>query len=111
MPVSLDYILKRNKSNLLKFIKKNRLTSYQLLLEYCEQRKFIPCEKSEYEEAYKKVYTDAKVGSETKDAIKSSKTSRSANRKTSETQKPKKRRYRRKKQQDTSELPDSSDKG
>ncbi len=32
-------------------------------------------------------------------------------RKASKTQEPKKRRYRRKKQQDTSKLPDSSDKG
>ena len=48
MSVSLEKILKRNKSNLLTFIAKNKLTSYDSLVEYCKMRGFIPCEESEY---------------------------------------------------------------
>ncbi len=39
MSIKLEYILKRNKSNLKTFIKKNKLTTYQDLVEYCETRK------------------------------------------------------------------------
>ncbi len=48
MSIKLEYILKRNKSNLKIFIKKNKLTTYQELLEYCDSRKFIPCTEEEY---------------------------------------------------------------
>ena len=68
-----------------------------MLLEYCESRKFIPCEESEYDEAVKKDPDQ----NETK----------KVSRKASKTQEPKKRRYRRKKQQNTSKLPDSTDDG
>ena len=96
MSIKLEYILKRNKSNLKLFIQKNKLTSYQRLLEYCESRKFIPCSEEEYNEIEKKepVHDERKTVSRT----------------VSKTQEPKKRRYRRKKQQDTSKLSDSSDK-
>ena len=96
MSIKLEYILKRNKSNLKSFIQKNKLTSYQRLLEYCESRKFIPCSEEEYNEIEKKepVYDERK----------------SVSRSASKTQEPKKRRYRRKKQQDTSKLSDSADK-
>lgn len=97
MSIKLEYILKRNKSNLKIFIQKNKLTTYDKLLEYCDSRKFIPCSKNEYEEVVKK--DAAQNGTE------------KVSRQTSKTQEPKKRRYRRKKQQDTSKLPDSSDKG
>ena len=97
MSINLDYILKRNKSDLKTFILKNKLTSYKLLLEYCESRKFIPCS----EEEYNKVVQKEEVQDERK----------KVSRKTSKTSEPKKRRYRRKKQQDTPKLPDSSDKG
>ena len=48
MSVKLENILKRNKSNLSTFIFKNKLTSYDKLVEYCKVRGFIPCEESEY---------------------------------------------------------------
>ena len=97
MSIKLEYILKRNKSNLKTFIEKNKLTSYNELVEYCKTRKFIPCTESEYTSV-------VQIKLEAKNEPK-------VNREVSETQKPKKRRYRRKKQQDTSKLPDSSDKG
>ncbi len=97
MSIKLEYILKRNKSNLKVFIQKNKLTSYQRLLEYCESRRFIPCSEEEYNQVVKK----EPVQNERK----------KVSGKAGKTQEPKKRRYRRKKQQDTSKLPDSSDKG
>ena len=111
MPVELEYILRRNKSNLKSFIIKNKLTSYQLLLEYCERRKFTPCNLSEYEKAYKLIDSGKKVKSEAKNANESTEAVKTKRRTVSETQKPKKRRYRRKKQQDTPKLPNSADKG
>ena len=107
MTIKLEYILKRNKSNLETFIRENKLTSYKELLEYCEIRKFIPCSEQEYNEVSKISKISEKIvtkKTETKDE-------RKVSRKTSKTQEPKKRRYRRKKQQDTSKLSDSSDNG
>ena len=46
--VKLNYILERNNSNITVFCLKNKLTSYKLLLEYCEKRKFIPCTEEDY---------------------------------------------------------------
>ena len=46
--VKLSYILERNSSNIKMFCLKNKLTSYELLLEYCKQRKFIPCTEEDY---------------------------------------------------------------
>ena len=97
MSIKLEYILKRNKSNLETFIQKNKLTTYRSLLEYCDSRRFIPCTEEEYNQAVEKEPVQdgrRKVGG-----------------KVSKAQEPKKRRYRRKKQQDTPKLPDSSDKG
>lgn len=96
MSIKLEYILRRNKSNLETFIKKNKLTSYSILLEYCRMRKFIPCTEAEYDDVVNK--------EKAKDE------GRKVSGKASKTQEPKKRRYRRKKQQDTSELSNSSDK-
>jgi len=101
MSINLEYILKRNKSNLDTFIKKNELTSYDKLLEYCEMRKFIPCTEEEYDKIANKKVANKKV--EVQDEPK-------VNREASKAQKPKKRRYRRKKQQDTPKLPNSTDK-
>jgi dsDNA-binding SOS-regulon protein len=97
MSIKLEYILKRNKSNLKIFIQKNKLTTYDKLLEYCDSRKFIPCTENEYEEVVKK------------EAVQDG--TKKVSGQASEAQKPKKRRYRRKKQQDTSKLPDSPDEG
>ena len=97
MSIKLEYILKRNKSNLLTFIQKNKLTSYQQLLEYCDSRRFIPCSEEEYNDVIKKEL----VQDERK----------KVSGKASKAQEPKKRRYRRKKQQDTPKLSDSTDKG
>ena len=96
MTIELNYILKRNKSDLAVFIKKNKLTSYVNLVEYCNSRNFIPCSEEEYD----------KIA--LKDTSKNER--RKSTRAASKTQAPKKRRYRRKKQQDTSKLSDSSDK-
>ena len=97
MSIKLDYIIKRNKSSLKMFITKNRLTTYQDLLEYCESRKFIPCTEEEYNEVIDK----ETVRDERK----------KVSGKASKAQEPKKRRYRRKKQQSTSKLSNSSDDG
>ena len=97
MSIKLEYILRRNKSSLEVFIKKNKLTTYQELLEYCDSRKFIPCT----EEAYNKAIQKEPVQDGRKEV----------SRKASKTQEPKKRRYRRKKQQDTPKLSDSSNDG
>jgi hypothetical protein len=97
MSIKLEYILKRNKSNLKIFIKKNKLTTYQELLEYCDSRKFIPCAEEEYNEVTKK--------EPVQDGTKK------VSGKASKTQEPKKRRYRRKKQQNTPKLSDSTDNG
>lgn len=48
MAIKLENILKRNKSDLSTFIRKNKLTTYNSLVEYCISRGFIPCEESEY---------------------------------------------------------------
>ena len=97
MSIKLEYILRRNKSNLEIFIKKNKLTTYQKLLEYCDSRKFIPCTEEEYSKVIQK------------EPVQDGR--RKVSRKASKAQEPKKRRYRRKKQQDTSKLPDSTDNG
>jgi len=97
MSIKLEYILRRNKTSIEIFIKKNRLTSYKKLLEYCAQRKFIPCT----EEEYNKVINKEEVRDERK----------KASRTTGKTQEPKKRGNRRKKQQGSSKLSNSSDKG
>jgi hypothetical protein len=75
MSIKLEYILKRNKSNLKTFIEKNKLTSYNELVEYCKTRKFIPCTESEYTSV-------VQVKLEAKNEPK-------VNREVSETQKPK----------------------
>jgi hypothetical protein len=98
MSIKLDYILRRNKSNLKTFIAKNRLTSYKQLLEYCDTRKFIPCTEADY---------DLVVGVTPKLELKNEE---KVSRKVSKTQKTKKRGNRRKKQQDSSGLSNSSDK-
>ena len=97
MSIKLEYVLRRNKSSLDIFIKKNRLTSYQRLLEYCDSRNFIPCTEEEYNEEVKKEQ--------------SQNGRKEVSGKASKAQEPKKRRYRRKKQQDTPKLSDSSNNG
>ena len=96
MSIKLDYVLRRNKSSLKIFIEKNKLTSYHRLVEYCQTRKFIPCTEEEYNTVVKKEV----VQNERKKVSGS----------VSKAQEPKKRRYRRKKQQDAPKLPDSTDK-
>lgn len=97
MSIKLEYILRRNKSNLKLFIQKNKLTTYQRLIEYCDSRKFIPCTEEEYKEAIKKETTQNER--------------KKVSGKTGKTQEPKKRRNRRKKQQATPKLSDSSNDG
>ncbi len=96
MSIRLDYIIKRNKSSLKAFVQKNKLTTYHDLIEYCESRKFIPCTEEEYNEVVDK------------EAVQDERKEVSG--KASKTQEPKKRRYRRKKQQGTSKLSNSTDK-
>jgi len=98
MSIKLDYILGRNKSNLKTFIAKNKLTSYEQLLEYCEMRRFIPCTEDEYI-----LVAEVKPTLEPKNETKVS-------RKVSKTSKPRKRRNSSKKQQPAPKLPNSSDK-
>ena len=49
MSISLEYLLRRKKSSLESFVKKNRLTSYNELVEYCKSRNLVPCEEKEYD--------------------------------------------------------------
>ena len=49
MSISLEYLLRRKRSSLESFVKKNRLTSYNELVKYCKSRNLIPCEKEEYD--------------------------------------------------------------
>ena len=92
--LELNYILRRNKSNIKKFCDKNRLTSYDLLLEYCGIRQFIPCTEEEYNEA-----NGLKINHEEK-----------VERKTRKTQK-RKTRARSKGKQAASKLPKGDDNG
>ena len=96
MSIKLEYILSRNKSDLKTFIKKNKLTSYEELLEYCMSRSFIPCTESVYN-----LIAEVKLESKNEPSV-----SRTA----SKAHKPKKRRNSRKKKSSTPKLPDSSDK-
>ncbi len=98
MTISLNIILKKNKMCLEDFIKKNKLTSYISLVEYCQGRSFVPCSEEDFKKA---------LGIKEKVNVIKKKPSRT----TSKTQEPKKRRNRRKKQQDTPKLPDGSDNG
>ena len=100
MSIKLEYILRRNKTNLKVFIDKNKLTSYERLIEYCEYRGFIPCDLQEYNKAAN--HKDDKL-EETKDE-------RKVRRQTSKTQKTKKTRNSRKKQPSAPKLSDSTDK-
>ena len=95
MSIKLEYILRRNKTNLKTFINKNKLTSYQKLIEYCDYRGFIPCDEQSF----------AEVTAEPEE----SNVKQKVRRQTSKAQKPKKTRNRRKKQPSPSKLPDSTD--
>ena len=96
MSIKLEYVLRRNKSDLKTFIKKNKLTSYLILLEYCVTRRFIPCTEEDYNQIVK-----VKLEIKNEPAV---------DREASKTQKPKKRRNSRKKKSDTSKLSNSTDK-
>lgn len=90
MAVKLEYILKRNNSDLRTFIVKNKLTSYKMLLEYCKQRKFSPCTEKEFKDSL----PISKVSVKKKDEQKSDRVEKSVGRKTSPTQKKEKSRSR-----------------
>ena len=92
--IKLNYILRRNRINIKKFCNKNKLTSYELLLEYCKERQFIPCTEEEYNEA-----NGLKITNEEK-----------VERKTGKTQK-RKTRSRSKSKQSSSKLSKSNDDG
>ena len=49
MKTDLKYILRRNKTTLLKFLVSNHINTYSDLLRVCEERKFIPVSLEEYE--------------------------------------------------------------
>ena len=48
MSIDLKYLLKRNKSSIKEFIIKNKLDTYENLLEYCNRRKILPISEEEY---------------------------------------------------------------
>lgn len=96
--ITLESILKRNKKTLLSFIQKNKLTSYDDLIQYCKRRKFIPCK----EEDYNKVL-DGKNEKQRSDWNK-----KSTGGETSKAQKKRKARNSSKRKQDTPKLPDSN---
>jgi len=97
--ITLENILKRNKKSLLEFIQKNKLTSYNELLEYCKRRKFTPCK----EEDYNQVANDKNKNEKQR----SNWNKKSAGGETSEAQKKRKARNSSKRKQTTPKLPDS----
>ena len=48
MKIDLKHILKRNKTTLENFLKKNDIKSYEQLIEYCENKNFIPSSLEEF---------------------------------------------------------------
>mgnify|MGYP007072139823 CR=1 FL=1 len=97
MSTNLNYIIRRNKSSLETFIAKNRLTSYTALVEYCWQRKFVPCTEEEYTSV---------VGAESKNEKKEK-----LERKASVPQKKRKARTSSKSKQNTSRVLERDDNG
>ena len=53
MKLNLTYYLKRKKTDLKTFLKINRLTSYEQLVEFCKLRSFIPISKDDFEKEIK----------------------------------------------------------
>ena len=49
MKTDLKYILARNASNLKKFIAQNEIHTYEDLVKVCDERKFIPVPREEYD--------------------------------------------------------------
>ena len=103
MKINLDYVLKRNKTDLITFVRLNKLKSYSELLSYCATRDFIPCTEKEYNEVSgpKNVKQIKKTSSAatSKKAVTTSK--KTVARKTSQAPAKKRRRYSRKKQQES----------
>ena len=96
--ITLENILKRNKKTLLDFIQKNKLTSYDDLIQYCKRRKFIPCKEEDYNQVL-----DGKNEKSTIDRNK-----KSLDRETSEAQKKRKARNSSKRKQAAPKLPNSN---
>ena len=96
--ITLENILKRNKKTLLDFIQKNKLTSYDDLIQYCKRRKFIPCKEEDYNQVL-----DGKNEKSTIDRNK-----KSLDRETSEAQKKRKTRNSSKRKQAAPKLPNSN---
>ena len=95
------------------FIIKNKLTSYDDLIQYCRKRNFTPCEKEEFDLTLSKLSknsTSAVLESKVKNVHQKKPEANKVGRKTSKTREPKKRRNSRKKQQSTPKLPNSADK-
>ena len=95
MSIHLSVVLKRNKSDIKKFILKNKLTSYLALVEYCQRRNFIPCTEEEYNNAISQKSTNKKKN----------------DRKNSNTQKKRKPRSSSKRKQSTQRILESDDNG
>ena len=92
MSISLEYLLRRKKSTLENFIKKNKLTSYNELVEYCKSRTLVPCEEKEYDSivnSQKEVKKNVNVKKEVK---KKATAKKAVSRKTGKTSKSKKSR-------------------
>jgi hypothetical protein len=113
--IKLDYILKRNKSNIKTFCLKNKLTSYSLLLEYCKQRKFIPCTEEEFKKSTALQPVKSKV---TKKIVKlenidhdQAKQEAKPKRQNSNSQKARKSRSSNKRKSNSSRVLDSNDDG
>ena len=101
MAIELQRMLKRNKISLKSFIQKNKLTSYEHLLEYCKYRNFTPPD----EEAFKQ---NIEVTKEKDEKQKVDRVEKGTNRKTSEAQKKRKARNSSKRKQAAPKLPNSN---
>ena len=48
MKINLEYFLAKKRISLVKFCETNNLHSYESLIEYCDNKKFIPVSQDEY---------------------------------------------------------------
>jgi hypothetical protein len=93
MTVKLETLLQRNKINLKSFIAKNKITSYEDIIIFCEKRNYLPCTLDEYnlaspkEEKVENVKKKKKPASRRSNSTQAKKQSRNTNKKVKSPQK------------------------
>ena len=87
MTVKLETLLQRNKTDLAGFIAKNKITSYEDVIIFCEKRNYLPCTLDEYnlalpkEEKIKNVKQKKKPARRRSNSTQAKKQSRNTNKK------------------------------